>query len=361
MQWTTQEHPIINKTPWSKQESQRLSELVDEIGLNGQWEHIANKLGTNRTISQCFSHYMAYKNNQEARSLKWTDEEDKKLADAVKIFGNCNWQQVAATLKGRTGQQCLHRWEKSINPAIKRTRWTDEESVLLKRAVQLYGAGNWKKVQLLLPGRTDMQCRERWINVIEAKNSKLTEEEVQKLVELVKQVGGKWSYIAGFFPGRTDNFILRQYRNYLKRDERNAKLNERILKNEEKMRLKEQLDKERKERLEKELKVAEEKARKKMKMKAAKAAKLAKRTKATKSTKSTKPTKSTNPTKPTKRTKRTREESISSADELTEIESDHEEPIIKKLKPTKADAEYRPSNKVSMPSAVRRSNRLQKN
>ncbi|KAI8077187.1 Homeodomain-like protein, partial [Thamnidium elegans] len=189
MQWTTQEHPIINKKPWSKQESSQLSKLVDQIGLNSQWERIANELGTGRTISQCFSHYMAYKNNKQAKSLKWTSEEDKKLTEAVKTFGNCNWQQIASMLKGRTGQQCLHRWEKSINPAIKRTKWTDKESDLMRRAVQLYGLGSWTKVQRLLPGRTDMQCRERWVNVLmpEVEKGKMNEEEIQQLASLVEQ------------------------------------------------------------------------------------------------------------------------------------------------------------------------------
>jgi hypothetical protein len=227
MQWTTQEHPLINKTPWSKQESERLSQLVDEIGLNGQWERIASELDTNRTISQCFSHYMADKNNKAARSLKWTPEEDKKLTDAVKIFGNCNWQQVAAMLKGRTGQQCLHRWTKSINPAIKRTKWTPEEAKLLQRAVQLYGNGNWKKVQRLIPGRTDMQCRERWVNIEQPSivRTKMTDEEVEQLVELVNEVGPKWSYIMSFFPGRTDNNMLREYNLYMNRQKKTANLN----------------------------------------------------------------------------------------------------------------------------------------
>ncbi|CAO3607797.1 unnamed protein product [Mucor hiemalis] len=212
MQWTTQEHPIINKKPWSKQESEKLAQLVDTIG-HGQWEKIATDLGTSRTISQCFSHYMADKNYKSARSLKWTPEEDKKLGLAVKVFGNCNWQQVASMLKGRTGQQCLQRWEKSINPAIKRSRWTPAESEQLKRAVQLYGAGNWAKIQRLLPGRTDMQCRERYVNVSQpsVNKNKITEEEITQLMALVEQIGPKWSYIATFFPGRTDNFVFRQY------------------------------------------------------------------------------------------------------------------------------------------------------
>ncbi|KAI9357768.1 hypothetical protein BD770DRAFT_443495 [Pilaira anomala] len=226
IQWTTQEHPVINKKPWSRKESKRLSELVEQIGMNGEWERIANELGTNRTISQCFSHYMAEKNNETSKSYKWTPEEDKQLANAVKVFGTCNWQQIAGICKGRTGQQCLHRWVKSsINPSIKRARWTKEESELLKRAVHLYGVGHWTKVQRLLPGRTDVQCRERWMNIMDTKVKKgsITEEEMERLAELVKEHGPRWAFLAQFFPGRTDNFLMRSHRMYKTRDERAEK------------------------------------------------------------------------------------------------------------------------------------------
>lgn len=226
IQWTTQEHPTINKKPWSKQESQKLSNIVNEIGLfSGQWERIANELGTNRTISQCFSHYMYEKNNSHARSLKWSKEEDQKLTDAVKLFGNCNWQQVADILGERTGQQCLHRWQKSLNPVIKRQRWNTEEDTLLERAVHLYGAGNWTKIQRLIPGRTDMQCRERWVNILQPSinRGQFTQEETKRLMELVEIYGTKWSYLQTLMPGRTDNALMRHYKTTTKAAERKDK------------------------------------------------------------------------------------------------------------------------------------------
>ena len=38
---------------------------------------------------------------------------------------------------------------------------------LLINAVKLYGTRSWFKVQQHVPGRTDVQCRERWINVLD--------------------------------------------------------------------------------------------------------------------------------------------------------------------------------------------------
>ncbi|KAI7899860.1 uncharacterized protein BX663DRAFT_519740 [Cokeromyces recurvatus] len=242
IQWTTQEHPSINKKPWTKSETERLSKLVDEIGLfSGQWERIANELNTSRTIAQCFSHYMSTKNNTAARSLKWSAEEDKKLAEAVKIFGDCNWQQVAAILKGRTGQQCLHRWSKTLKPGIVRKRWTVEDDEALQRAIHLYGVGNWTKIQRLVAGRTDMQCRERWANVLHPGINKgpMTQEESDKLVQLVQQYGKKWSLIARYMPGRTDNTLLRQYKAIMNRQAAEEKRKAREKEKEERKKAKE--------------------------------------------------------------------------------------------------------------------------
>lgn len=161
---------------------------------------------------------MYEKNNAHARSLKWTKEEDKKLTDAVKLFGNCNWQQVADILGDRTGQQCLHRWQKSLNPVIKRQRWNTEEDALLQRAVHLYGAGNWTKIQRLIPGRTDMQCRERWVNILQPSinRGQFMQEETDRLLELVETHGPKWSFLQTLMPGRTDNALMRHYKNIVK-------------------------------------------------------------------------------------------------------------------------------------------------
>tara|TARA_B110000285_G_C15083644_1_gene594931 strand:- start:1390 stop:1530 length:141 start_codon:yes stop_codon:yes gene_type:complete len=40
----------------------------------------------------------------------WTQQEDKKLTEAVRINGGKNWKQIAKALSGRTDVQCLHRW-----------------------------------------------------------------------------------------------------------------------------------------------------------------------------------------------------------------------------------------------------------
>ncbi|KAJ1677728.1 hypothetical protein EV182_005560, partial [Spiromyces aspiralis] len=146
---------------------------------------------------------------------KWTPEEDQILKEAVMTYGEGDWQSVASCLDGRTGQQVLHRWCKSINPAIRSGRWDRNEDAALLAAVRLYGVGQWNKIAQHVPGRTDVKCRERYMNVLapEINNSRWTKEEDQRLVEIVSRVGiGKWSYVADLLGGRTDNQCWRHWR-----------------------------------------------------------------------------------------------------------------------------------------------------
>lgn len=133
--------------------------------------------------------------------LKWTPEEDEMLVEAVKKFGEKNWASVATMLGGlRSGQQCLHRWQKTLNPDIRRGRWDSQEDNLLAMAVRAYGAGNWRLIHKHVPGRTDVQCRERWVNVLDPA-VKSTEgwtaaEDAHLLAIVASQPPGRWSAIA---------------------------------------------------------------------------------------------------------------------------------------------------------------------
>lgn len=102
-----------------------------------------------------------------ANNRRWTPHEDMLLKKAVQYFGTKNWQAVSGCLEGRSGQQCLHRWLKSLDPKIHRGKWTPAEDECLRKAVRIYGVAKWSQVQQMVPGRTDVQCRERWSNILD--------------------------------------------------------------------------------------------------------------------------------------------------------------------------------------------------
>ncbi|KAJ1822947.1 hypothetical protein LPJ56_000469 [Coemansia sp. RSA 2599] len=218
IQWATQDHPIINRAPWSKSEERALAKVVEEHD-GRDWVAIAKALNTQRTAAQCFQVYQRKLNPDMSRS-KWTPEEDRVLTEAVMAYGEGDWQAVAACLDNRTGQQVLHRWCKSINPAIRSGRWDRDEDIALLAAVRLYGVGQWTKIAKHVPGRTDVKCRERYMNVLtpDVNNAQWTPDEDARLIAIVNRVGiGKWSYVADLLGGRTDNQCWRHWRSLHKR------------------------------------------------------------------------------------------------------------------------------------------------
>ncbi|KAJ2890958.1 hypothetical protein GGI21_005999, partial [Coemansia aciculifera] len=195
IQYATQDHPIINREPWTKKEERTLYDIVQRYG-GRDWVNIAKELDTQRTAAQCFQVYQRKLNPDMSRS-KWTPEEDQLLHEAVMTYGEGDWQAVASCLDNRTGQQVLHRWCKSINPAIRSGRWDRDEDVALLAAVRLYGVGQWTKIAKHVPGRTDVKCRERYMNVLtpDVNNTQWTAAEDARLIAIVNRVGiGKWSY-----------------------------------------------------------------------------------------------------------------------------------------------------------------------
>jgi len=57
------------------------------------------------------------------------------LGEAVKNFGGKNWKKIAESLTGRTDVQCLHRWQKVLNPNLVKGPWTEEEDRLVLQLV----------------------------------------------------------------------------------------------------------------------------------------------------------------------------------------------------------------------------------
>jgi hypothetical protein len=70
----------------------------------------------------------------------------------------------------------------------------------------------WSSVAKLVPGRSDVQCRERWANVLDPQVrtvERFSPEEDKALRSLVEQHtrpgrAPKWSAVAAGMPGRTD-------------------------------------------------------------------------------------------------------------------------------------------------------------
>ena len=231
LQWFNSACPSLSQKHFTHEEDKKLQELVAAHGPRA-WTRVAQDLGDTsgtgrRTPLQCMGRYRQLEQEKNRTKMELSAEDTARLFAIVHRLG-ANWRRVAEEFGGGLEpEQIMHKYRRLAQmhekvggqriPPRKGT-WSKEEDRLLLTAVALYEK-KWSLVAKMVPGRSDVQCRERYVNCLDPtikSGLPWTQEEDETLLSGATEhttPGGKirWAKVAGRLSGRTDNMCLKRY------------------------------------------------------------------------------------------------------------------------------------------------------
>lgn len=219
LKWINELHPDINKDEFSSEEIEQIKQLA--IEHNENWYIISDKIskpGKLRLPWQICKYYQSNLNRETKRAGPLSDNEKELLELLINEYtdrdtGEIAWHRVKYHMNGRTVSQLKLYWTKK-NSLKKGKPWTQLEDLVLAGAVKKFGKSSWDKVCQYVYGRTNRQCRERYmlrLDIPDRKGGDWKKEEDEKILRLAHQYDFKWVEVQKEMPHRNAKQISTRY------------------------------------------------------------------------------------------------------------------------------------------------------
>lgn len=151
----------------SKNKDESSSNIISNSQNNYDQNSVifSNYLVTNSTNNHPINAKKLKKKPIFQNHRKWTKDEDEKLLQLIKEFGDNDWRHLAKKFDGRNSRQCRERWNYYLNPDLIQGQWTHEEDDLIISLRNRLGP-QWTKISKYFKHRTDAMIKNRYNNLV---------------------------------------------------------------------------------------------------------------------------------------------------------------------------------------------------
>ncbi|OQR95533.1 myb transcription factor [Thraustotheca clavata] len=161
---------LFSQTWTAEEDALLITTMATAVNEHNVWQLVAEKMGIQHTPDQCgyrWRHFLC----PLVKHGPFSIEEDRRLLLALYVVseGQCltqrnesHWQSVQQYLPGRTNVQCSQRFREALNPLKKTSPFTHYEDQIILHGVQEYGQNAWQTIADKLNDRYPDQVRKRW-------------------------------------------------------------------------------------------------------------------------------------------------------------------------------------------------------